>query len=154
VLNLILSNMYGPEDHFEEERSHALGALVRKIVSAQAAGLPEVVVWGTGRPVREWLHVDDGAEALIRGLDVAAREDPVNVGVCRGVSISDLARLIAEVAGYEGTLRFDTTKPDGALHKTVDGARGRELLGWAPERDFVTGVRETVKWYQEKHVHQ
>lgn len=151
ALNLILSNMYGPEDHFEEERSHALGALVRKIINARATRSPEVVVWGTGRPVREWLHVDDGAEALIRGLDAPAMVEPVNVGVCRGISIAELARLIAQIVGYEGTLRFDTTKPDGALHKTVDGERGRQLLGWTPTRDFEDGVRETVQWYQENH---
>ncbi|HEY4119397.1 MAG TPA: NAD-dependent epimerase/dehydratase family protein, partial [Byssovorax sp.] len=83
-VNLILSNMYGPEDHFEEVRSHALGALVMKMLRARDEGLPTVTVWGTGSPVREWLYVDDGAEAMVRGLDAKRTLDPVNVGVGEG----------------------------------------------------------------------
>jgi len=92
VLNLILSNMYGPEDHFEEERSHALGALVMKIVDAKRRGEPEVVVWGSGKPVREWLYIDDGAEAMVRGMTVTRQIYPVNIGVGHGVSIRQLAQ--------------------------------------------------------------
>lgn len=147
TLNLILSNMYGPGDHFEEERSHALGALVMKIVRAHQQGLPEVLVWGSGTPVREWLHVDDGAEALIRGLDAPATAEPVNVGVAHGVSILAMAELIRDVVGYRGRLVLDPSKPDGAPHKTVDGTRGAALLGWRPDRSFEAGVRETVAWY-------
>ena len=94
VINLILSNMYGPEDHFQEERSHALGALIMKMVRAKEQEQPEVVVWGSGKPVREWLHVDDGAEAMIRGLSANPTVDPVNVGVGQGISIWDMALLI------------------------------------------------------------
>jgi GDP-L-fucose synthase len=147
VLNLILSNMYGPEDHFEEERSHALGALIMKMVRAKRQSLPEVVVWGSGKPVREWLHVDDGAEALVRGLDAAPTVAPVNVGVASGISILDMARLIQRLVGYEGRLVLDESKPDGAPYKTVDGSRGAALLGWTPTRDFEQGVRDTIAWY-------
>ncbi|MFN7694585.1 MAG: NAD-dependent epimerase/dehydratase family protein, partial [Burkholderiales bacterium] len=101
VLSLVLSNMYGPGDHFEPERSHALGALVHRIHEAKLAGAPQVVIWGTGTPVREWLHVDDGAEALVRGLDAAACTEPVNIGVAQGISIIDMAKLIATEMGYE-----------------------------------------------------
>lgn len=151
VLNLILSNMYGPEDHFEEERSHALGALIMKMVRARRENAPEVIVWGTGTPVREWLHVDDGAEALVRGLDADATDQPVNVGVASGVSILAMAELIKEIVGYEGRLTLDASKPDGAPYKTVDGARGAALLGWTPGREFEAGVRDTVAWYLENH---
>jgi GDP-L-fucose synthase len=149
VLNLILSNMYGPEDHFEEERSHALGALIMKIVNAKRSGMPEVVVWGSGNPVREWLHVDDGAEAMVRGLKAEPTVEPVNIGTASGISILDMARVIQRLVGYEGQLVLDTSKPDGAPYKTVDGSRGAALLGWRPSREFEQGVKDTISWYLE-----
>jgi len=147
TINIVLSNMYGPEDHFDEERSHALGALVMKFVHARIHGIPEVVVWGSGTPVREWLHVDDGAEAMVRSLDVEATTEIVNIGVNRGVSVASLARLIADLAGYRGCIRFDPSRPDGAPCKTVDGSRGRKLFGWGPSRNLRQGVQETIAWY-------
>jgi len=147
VLNLILSNMYGPEDHFEEERSHALGALIMKIVNAKKLNSAEVVVWGSGKPVREWLHVDDGAEAMIRGLNVGASIEPLNIGVGKGISILEMATLIKDLVGYEGKLILDPSKPDGAPYKTVDGSRGEQHFGWLPQRDFKQGVAETIQWY-------
>jgi GDP-L-fucose synthase len=152
VLNLIVSNMYGPEDHFEEERSHALGALIMKFVKAKKENLPQVTVWGTGAPVREWLHVDDGAEALVRGLEAEAKLEPVNVGVASGISIKDLALLIKEVVGYKGEMVFDTSKPDGAPYKTVEGSKGQALLRWRPGIQLEQGVKDTVEWYL-KHGH-
>jgi GDP-L-fucose synthase len=147
VLNLILSNMYGPDDHFEEERSHALGALIMKMVRAKRQNLPVVAVWGSGKPVREWLHVDDGAEAMIRGIDSAPTLEPVNVGVASGISILDMAQLIKRLVGYEGQLVLDESKPDGAPYKTVDGSRGAGLLDWTPSRNFKQGVKDTIEWY-------
>jgi GDP-L-fucose synthase len=149
TLNIILSNMYGPEDHFEEERSHALGALIMKFVEAKFSGAPTVTVWGSGKPVREWLHVDDGAEAMIRGLEVPSTEDPINIGIGKGISISDLAVLIKDLSGYSGELIFDTTKPDGAPYKTVDGSKGTKLYGWRPSRGFKAGVQGAIEWYVE-----
>lgn len=147
VVNIVLSNMYGPEDHFDEERSHALGALIMKIVRAKMSDSAEVVVWGSGKPVREWLHVDDGAEALVRGLEIAPTLEPVNIGMGFGISILEAAQLIKKFVGYEGSLVLDESKPDGAMHKTVDGRRGRELFGWSPTRPFQQGLRETILWY-------
>jgi GDP-L-fucose synthase len=148
TLNLVLSNMYGPEDHFDEERSHALGALVMKVFRAKADGAPHVVVWGSGKPVREWLHVDDGAEALVRGLDAKPTREFVNVGVGEGISVLALAEKIRAAVGYEGKIVLDQTKPDGAPHKTVDGARGEELLGWRPCISLDEGIAATVDWYR------
>lgn len=149
VLSLILSNMYGPEDHFEEERSHALGALIMKFVQAMQNQAPEVIVWGSGTPVREWLHVDDGAEAMVRAMYAPRTADIVNIGVGKGISILDMALLIKEAVGYEGKVVLDKTKPDGAPYKTVDGSRGQKLLGWAPTRSFQNGIRESVAWYMQ-----
>jgi GDP-L-fucose synthase len=151
VLNLILSNMYGPEDHFEAERSHALGALIMKFATAKRDDKPFVDVWGSGKPVREWLHVDDGAEAMVRGLDASASIDPVNVGVGKGVSILEMAEIIRDMVGYRGELRLDPSKADGAPYKTVEGTRGAALLGWTPGIEFKTGVRQTIDWYLENN---
>ncbi|MGE0496639.1 MAG: NAD-dependent epimerase/dehydratase family protein [Ramlibacter sp.] len=151
VINIILSNMYGPEDHFDEERSHALGALVMKFVQAHETGQPSVVVWGSGQPVREWLHVDDGAEAMVRAMEVAASPDPFNIGVGKGISILDLARMIQKEVGYQGEIVLDESKPDGAPYKTVDGSRGAAWFGWQPGRALESGVRDTVQWYRQHH---
>ena len=147
TINLVLSNMYGPEDHFEEERSHALGALIMKVVTAHKNNDPQVIVWGSGTPVREWLHVDDGAKAMIKGLSCKKTTDFINVGVADGISIMDMAQQIVECVGYQGALILDTTKPDGAPYKTVDGTRGKNMLHWTPEIDFSKGLKHTIDWY-------
>lgn len=149
TINLILSNMYGPEDHFEEERSHAMGALIMKMVKAKRENLPQVVVWGTGTPVREWLYIDDGAEAMVRALDLAPTDELLNIGVASGISIGDMAQMIQREVGYTGKLVFDTTKADGDPYKTVDGSRAQKVFGWSPETALEQGIRETVKWYLE-----
>lgn len=149
TINLILSNMYGPEDHFQEERSHAMGALIMKMVKAKREDLPQVVVWGTGKPVREWLYIDDGAEAMVRALDVAPTEELLNIGVASGVSIQEMAEMIRREVGYSGELVFDTAKPDGDPYKTVDGSRAKTLFGWAPEMGLEQGIHETVQWYMQ-----
>lgn len=151
VVNLVLSNMYGPEDHFEAERSHALGALIMKFVKAKRNNEPYVEVWGTGKPVREWLHVDDGAEALIRAIDKPPFEDFINVGVAEGISILDMAEMIKKYVGYQGKIKLDPSKPDGAEYKTVDGSRGEQYLGWKPQVPFEQGVKETINWYIENY---
>jgi GDP-L-fucose synthase len=150
TINLVLSNMYGPEDHFDEERSHALGGLVMKFIDAKKSGAPEVIVWGTGTPVREWLFVDDGAEAMVRGIDCAPCVEPINVGVAKGVSIADLAERIRVLVDYEGRILYDRSKPDGAPYKTIDGSRGKAMLGWSPQVGLGEGLRRTVEWYLEK----
>ena len=149
TINLVLSNMYGPQDRLDEDRSHALGALVMKFIEAKKSGAPEVIVWGTGSPVREWLFVDDGAEAMVRAIDCPPCEEPINVGVGKGVSILDLAERIRTMVGYEGRSVYDRSKPDGAPYKTVDGSRGNALLGWSPQVGLAEGLRRTVKWYME-----
>lgn len=147
IINLVFSNMYGPEDHFDEKRSHALGALIMKFVKANENNEPFVNVWGSGTPVREWLHVDDGAEAMIRALDIEPHIDPINIGIASGISIIDLAKMIQKYVGYKGKIKLDPSKPDGALFKTVDGTKGRALLNWMPEKDFEEGIKETIEWY-------
>jgi GDP-L-fucose synthase len=139
--------MYGPGDHFEETRSHALGALIMKFIEAKKRKDPNVIIWGTGSPVREWLYVDDGAEVLIRALEVDPFLEPVNVGVGKGISILELAQLIKEVVDYKGELVLDTSKPDGAPYKTMDNTRLKDTFNWVPTTGLKEGIEETVKWY-------
>ena len=143
--------MYGPEDHFEAERSHALGALVMKFVEAKRKNKPYVDVWGSGSPVREWLHVDDGAEAMIRAIDIKPSNDFINVGVGCGISILDMCSIIKEIVGYEGQIKLDPSKPDGAPYKTVDGRQGEMMMNWKPSIPFKKGIECTIRWYEENY---
>ena len=149
--NVVLSNMYGPKDHFDIERSHALGALVKKICDAKINKDGEVEIWGTGIPIREWLYVTDGAQALIKSLGLEEPHKLFNVGINEGISIKELSKRISFIAGWDGKFTFDTSKPDGVKTKTVDGSLGKELLKWAPEVDIETGIKTTVDWYMENN---
>ena len=148
-INLILSNMYGPDDHFDEERSHALGAIIMKTAKAKIKNEPFVEIWGTGKPIREWLYVDDGAAALIKALDLEKYEDIINIGVGSGISIHDLSLKIKKLIGYSGQLKFDKTKEDGAFCKTVDGSIGQKILDWKPGVNLNQGLTKTINWYLE-----
>jgi len=146
-VNLILPNMYGPRDHFDEVRSHALGALVRKFVEAKRKNLPEVVVWGTGKPIREWLYVEDGAEALIRALEIEPIIEPINIGRGEGISILELAKLIKKIVGYQGKIVLDTSKPDGVYCKIQDNTKMKEVFNWVPPTTLEEGIKKTIDWY-------
>ena len=149
TINLVFSGLYGPNDHFDEIRSHAVGALIMKFVRAKRENLPTVTVWGTGKPVREWLYVDDACEAMLRAMEAAPYDNIINVGVSKGYSISETARLISDIVGYTGEIVYDTTKMDGAMCKILDGSLCREKLGWAPEIPFEQGLKSTVDWYMK-----
>ena len=149
--NIILSNMYGPEDHFDIERSHALGALVKKISDAKMNNENIVEIWGTGKPIREWLYVKDGANALVKSLNLKSGHHFFNVGVKKGISIIDLANIIKKQVGWEGEFSFNTEKPDGVLEKKVDGTKGSLLLEWEPDFELEYGIEKTINWYKEAH---
>ena len=147
TVNLILPNMLGPGDHFDEIRSHALGALIGKFVEAKRKRLPSVTVWGSGKPIREWLYVDDGAEALVRALDIDYVVDPINVGVGKGISTLDLAKMIKNIVGYEGNIVLDASKPDGAPCKIMNVAKMNQIFNWKPQTSLEEGIKKTVRWY-------
>lgn len=153
TVNLIFPNMYGPGDHFEPVRSHALGALIHKMCVAKDTGAAEVVVWGTGAPVREWLFVDEGAEAIVRAMEIPKQEQPLNIGVGDGVSIRDLAETIRSVVGFKGQLVFDKSKPDGAPRKVMDGSLGAKVFGWKPSVPLVRGIELSVAAYRARTAH-
>ena len=140
--------MYGPGDHFEEERSHALGALVKKIYTAKLNNISEVEIWGSGKPVREWLYVEDGAKSLIKAINLSPGNYLFNVGVNKGASIIEIAEMIANEFSWEGKFILDVSRPDGVMKKTVDGNLGKEILNWSPEVKLNEGIADTVKWYK------
>jgi GDP-L-fucose synthase len=145
------TNLYGPGDNYHPENSHVIPALMRRFHEAKQADLPEVLIWGTGSPRREFLFVDDMARAsiFVMNLDkstydshTGAMRSHLNVGYGSDLSIKELALLMAQVMGYEGRVSFDVTKPDGAPRKLMDSSRLR-ALGWAPQKDLITGLQET-----------
>jgi GDP-L-fucose synthase len=144
---LMPTNLYGPQDNFDLASSHVLPALIRKFHEAKAAGAAEVVIWGTGTPRREFLHVDDLADAAIFLMDHYQEEEIINVGTGVDVTIRELAEIVAEVTGYDGALSFDTTKPDGTPRKLLDVSR-LTALGWSSRISLREGVASTYEWYK------
>jgi GDP-L-fucose synthase len=144
---LMPTNLYGPGDNFDLQNSHVLPALMRKFDEARIAGAPEVVVWGTGSPRREFLHVDDLAGACLFVMCNYDGEQILNVGTGSDVTIAGLAEMMRRVTGYTGALRFDATKPDGTPRKWLDVSR-LEALGWKARIPLEEGIRQTYDWYR------
>lgn len=148
--HLIFPNMYGPGDHMDPVRSHALGALMQKIVQAKRQGAKNVEIWGSGKPVREWIYVADAARAIASATDIFSElvDEVLNVGVGKGISILDSARLIAKVVGWNGEFVYDPNYPDGASEKRLDAARFEKIFGWLPDTPLEEGIRKTVAWHE------
>lgn len=142
------TNLYGPNDSFDLEHSHVLPALLRKIHEARAEGRPYVEVWGSGTPRREFLHVDDLADASVFLMDNYSGNEFVNVGTGSDITIRELAEMIRQVTGYEGELLFDAGKPDGTPRKLLDVSR-LEALGWRYRIELMEGIAQTYSWYLE-----
>ncbi len=140
------TNLYGPEDNFDLTSSHVLPALIRKAHEAKVAGAQSMTVWGSGQPRREFLHVDDLAEACIHLLHVYEGEAPINVGSGTDVTIAELARLVTEAVGFGGNIVFDTSKPDGTPRKLMDGSR-IAALGWQPTIALDAGIAQTYQTF-------
>lgn len=146
--HLILTNLYGPRDTFHPDRSHVVSALIRKFVEAKLEGKPEVEIWGTGKPIREFLYVKDCAEAVVRAAEICQDVMPLNIGCGRGTSIRELVTLIQEITGFQRKLCWNSAKPDGQLKKVLDVSRMEQILNWKPPTDLRTGLRETIEWYR------
>ncbi len=147
-ISLMPCNLYGPGDNFDPMTSHVLPAFIRKFHEAKVNARQEVVVWGTGTPLREFLHVDDLARAAVFCLDNYDEYEHINCGAGSEVSIKRLAEIVARVIGYTGNIVFDTTKPDGTPRKLMDSSR-IAALGWAPEISLEDGIAATYQWYLE-----
>jgi len=142
-------NLYGPNDHFSLEDSHVIPAMIRKLHEATVAGSPQVVMWGSGNPSREFLYVDDAASALLLAGEHLHTSDPVNVGTGVETRIRDLADMIARFTGYGGELVWDASKPDGQPTRCLDVSRARELMGFEARVELDEGLRRTVEWFAE-----
>ncbi|WP_298740361.1 GDP-L-fucose synthase [uncultured Chitinophaga sp.] len=143
-ISVMPTNLYGPNDNYDLQHSHVLPALLRKFHEAKETGAPEVVIWGTGSPKREFLHADDMAAACFFLMQHYNEPGLINIGVGEDISIADLARLIQQIVGYNGNLAFDTSKPDGTPRKLMDVSRLHEL-GWKAQISLEDGIREVYK---------
>ena len=150
-IHLIMANMYGPGEHFNPEQSKALAGLIKKIYEAKINNAPTVEIWGTGKPIRDWLYVKDGAEGILKATELYDDVAPINIASGVGISVINLAETIKKVIGYEGDFTFNTDKPDGALKKTFGIKKMKETLEWQPETSLEKGIQETVDWFSNNY---
>ena len=144
-ISLMPTNLYGPNDNYDPETSHVIPGMISKFMTASQEGADEVVLWGTGTPRREFLHVDDLASAILHMLENYDGDVPLNIGTGEDISIEELAEMIAEIVGFEGKLMFDTTKPDGVPRKLLDVSVANGL-GWNESIELKTGLSSTLNY--------
>ncbi len=152
-VNVLLVNLYGPGDNFDPETSHVIPALIRKCVEAVERGDAEIEVWGSGRATREFLYVEDAAQAIVLALDKLEDSEPVNIGAGAEVAIRDLTATIARLTGFTGRLAWDPGKPDGQPRRSLDTTRARERLGWSARTPLEDGLARTIAWYRAQRAH-
>jgi GDP-L-fucose synthase len=148
AIHLLPVNLYGPHDNFDPKSSHVIPALVRKCVEAAETGAPEVVCWGTGNATREFLFVEDCADAIVLATERYDDPEPVNIGAGFEIGIRELAELVADLTGFTGTFTFDRTKPDGQPRRMLDVTRAERRFGFKATTDFRAGLRRTIDWYR------
>jgi GDP-L-fucose synthase len=147
---LLPVNLYGPHDNFDPDSSHVIPALIRKCVEARDAGAPEIVCWGDGSPTREFLYVDDCAEAIVLAAERYDDGEPVNLGSGAEITIRALVEQVAAATRYTGRIRWDTTKPNGQPRRCLDVSRARERFGFVAKTPFAEGLRRTIAWWEDR----
>jgi GDP-L-fucose synthase len=150
AIYLLPVNLYGPGDNFDPATSHVIPALIRKCLEAVEGGQDEVVVWGTGQASREFLYVEDAAEAVVLAAEHYDAPTPVNLGSGREISIKELAELIAELTGFQGRLVWDRTKPDGQPRRCLETTLAEEAFGFRARTEFRQGLKRTIEWYRQR----
>jgi GDP-L-fucose synthase len=145
-ISVMPTNMYGPNDNFDLENGHVLPVLIRKFIEAKQSGSGKVTLWGSGSPLREFLHVDDLAKAVVLCMDKYDDSKQINVGSGHEVSIKDLASKISNAVGFNGEIIWDSSKPDGTMRKVLDSSKIANL-GWKPLISLDQGITSTVEWY-------
>ncbi len=145
---LLPVNLYGPRDNFDLESSHVIPALIRKFIEAMQSNKKEIVVWGTGKASREFLYVKEAARGIILATEKYNKPEPVNIGAGFEIKIKDLVELIAELTGFKGEIKWDTTKPDGQPRRCLDVSRAKEEFGFEAKTDFREGLEKTIEWYK------
>ena len=148
---LLQVNLYGPGDNFDLETSHVIPAMVKKCVEAVEREAKEIVLWGTGKPTREFLYVEDAAEGIVMAAEKYNKPDPVNLGAGFEIPIEDLAQLIAELTGFKGKVIWDHSKPDGQPRRCLDTSRAVNEFGFKAKTPFEEGLRKTIEWYRNIH---
>jgi len=151
AIYLLPVNLYGPRDNFDLESSHVIPALIRKFVDAAKNKQDEVVVWGTGKASREFLYVEDAAEAIILATEKYNKPEPVNVGSGKEITICNLVNLIAELTEYKGKIVWDNSKPDGQPRRRLDTTKAKKEFGFEAKTDFEEGLRRTIEWYKQNY---
>jgi GDP-L-fucose synthase len=145
---LLPVNLYGPGDNFDPRSSHVIPALIRKIWSAKQAGADAVEVWGDGSASREFLYVEDAAEAIVLAAERYDGAEPVNIGSGMEITVKELVSVLTKLIGYEGAIRWDTSKPNGQPRRYLDVSRAQREFGFRASTDFLTGLRQTVQWWE------
>ena len=140
------TNLYGPGDNYDPANSHVLAAFIRRFHEAKVSGADRVTIWGSGAPLREFLHTDDLASAVAFLLEHYDESEPINVGSGQEISITDLAHLVSEVVGFNGAIEYDTSQPDGTPRKRLDGSK-LAGLGWAPRWDLQPGIADAYRFF-------
>ena len=152
AIYLLPVNLYGPGDNFDLNTSHVIPALIRKCVEAKERNEEKIVLWGDGSPTREFLYVEDAAEGIVSATESYDGSEPVNLGTGREISISELARMIAEEVGFPGEIVWDTTKPNGQPRRCLDTSRAEQCFGFRAKFDLRQGVIETIAWFNAHRV--
>lgn len=150
AVHLLMINLYGPNDNFGLEHSHVIAALIRKFYEAKRDGKPEVVLWGDGSASREFLYVDDAAEAIVLAMEKYDKPEPVNIGAGNEIKIKDLANKIKTMMNYSGKIVWDTTKPNGQPRRGLDVSKAKKEFGFAAKTSFDEGLKKTIRWYEEQ----
>lgn len=150
-IHLIMANMYGAGEHFNPDQSKALAGLIKKIHEAKINKLPTVEIWGTGKPIRDWLYVKDGAEGVLRAAAIYDDIEPLNIATGVGITVKDLAETIKKVIGYKGTFIYNIKRPDGAIHKTFGIHKMKSILRWVPQTPLADGIAETYDWFKKNY---
>ena len=149
---LLPLNLYGPRDNFNPKNSHVIPALIRKFIEAIEEGREEVIVWGTGKPTRGFLYVEDAAEGILLAAERYNKSDPVNLGTDLEISIKDLAEIIGRLTGFRGKISWDRSKPDGQPRRRLDTTRAEKEFGFKARMDFVEGLKRTFEWYRRNEI--
>jgi dTDP-glucose 4,6-dehydratase/GDP-L-fucose synthase len=150
---LLPVNLYGPGDDFDLETSHVIPAIIRKCVEARERGDDSITAWGTGEPTREFLYVEDAARGILDATEAYDRSEPVNLGSGEEISIRELIEIIADLTGFEGTVEWDTSKPDGQPRRRLDTTRASEWFDWETTTALEEGLERTIEWYEQHRRH-
>lgn len=152
AIYLLQVNLYGPGDNFNPKSSHVVPALIRKFIEARDQSLPSVEIWGTGKPTREFLYVEDAVRGIILATEKYNKPEPVNLGASFEISIKSLANLIKKLTGYQGKIIFNSKKPDGQPRRKLDVSRAKKEFGFEAKVKFEEGLKKTIRWYEKQNI--